>query len=238
MGDVKIFLVGADALTSDTKQVLESFGYSVFNNTSIVDAITDLHDDLMPDLILIDVSMGTDPHDIEALKEIKTPNMPGIFLIFDSEDVMVQNNLTEHYSYLIKPYGAEELKFATELAIYKNKIKNEFKRSENYYKAIFEHTGAATVIIEEDTTISLANTEFESLSGYVREEIEGKKSWTEFVDKDDLERMKEYHRLRRVGPGLAPLVYDFRFMDRNGDVKTIHLDIGLIPIPKRVWGLF
>jgi|WetSurMetagenome_2_1015567.scaffolds.fasta_scaffold829172_2 CheY-like chemotaxis protein len=61
MGEGKIFLVGADALTSDTKRVLESFGYSVSNSTSIVDAITDLHDDLMPNLILIDVSMGTDP---------------------------------------------------------------------------------------------------------------------------------------------------------------------------------
>lgn len=236
MGDVKIFLVGADASTSDTKPVLESLGYSVSYSTSIVDAITDLHEDLMPDLILIDVSMGTDLHDIGVLKEIKTPNMPGIFLIFDSEDVKAQNNLTEHYSYLIKPYGAEELKYAIELAIYKNKIKNEFKYSENYYKAIFEHTGTATVIIEEDTTISLANTEFESLSGYAREEIEGKKSWTEFVDKDDLERMKEYHRLRRVGPGLAPLVYDFRFIDRKGDVKYIHLDIGLIPNTKKSVG--
>lgn len=233
---MKIFLIGADDSTSDTKPVLESFGYIVYNNASIVDAIADLHDDLMPDLILIEVGMGTDPHDIEVLKEIKTPNMPGIFLIFDSEDVKAQNNLKEHYSYLIKPYSDEELKFAIELAIYKNKIKNEFKDSENYYKAIFEHTGTATVIIEEDTIISLANTEFESLSGYLRGEIEGKKSWTEFVDKDDLERMKEYHRLRRVGPGLAPLVYDFRFIDRNGDVKNIHLDIGLIPDTKKSVG--
>jgi hypothetical protein len=53
--------------------------------------------------------------------------MTGVFLIFDSEDVKVQNNLTEHYSYLIKPFCAEELKFAIELAIYKNKIKNELK---------------------------------------------------------------------------------------------------------------
>jgi PAS domain S-box-containing protein len=237
MGDVKIFLVGTGASTSDTKRILESFNYSVSYSAGIMDVITYLHDDLMPDLILIDVSMVTDPHDIESLKEIKTPNMPGIFLIFDSEDVKIQKaNLTEYYSYLVKPYGAEELKYAIELAIYKNKIKNEFKDSENYYKAIFEHTGTATVIIEEDTTISLANTEFESLSGYTREEIEGKKSWTEFVDKDDLERMKEYHRLRRVGPGLAPLVYDFRFIDRDDDVKNIHLDIGLIPNTKKSVG--
>jgi len=70
----------------------------------------------------------------------------------------------------------------------RKKAENEIKKSENYYKAIFEHTGAATVIIEEDTTISLANAEFERLSGYPREEIQGKRSWTEFVEKKILKK--------------------------------------------------
>lgn len=105
--------------------------------------------------------------------------------------------------------------------------------SEKYYKTIFEHTGTATVIIEEDTTISLANTEFEKLSGYSREEIEGKKSWTEFVNPDDLEKMKKYHHLRRADSDSAPFIYDFRFIDREGDVKNIHLNIGMITGTKK-----
>jgi len=40
------------------------------------------------------------------------------------------------------------------------------KQSECLYRAIFENTGTATIVLEEDTTISLANTEFEKLSGY------------------------------------------------------------------------
>jgi PAS domain-containing protein len=63
------------------------------------------------------------------------------------------------------------------------------KSSENKYKAIFENTGTATIILEENTIISLANEKFETLTGYTKEEIEGKKSWTEFV-KDDLKRMQ------------------------------------------------
>lgn len=47
------------------------------------------------------------------------------------------------------------------------------KESEERYRAIFEATGTATVIMEEDTTIALANTEFEKLSGYSKQEIEG-----------------------------------------------------------------
>jgi signal transduction histidine kinase len=60
------------------------------------------------------------------------------------------------------------------------------KQSEERYRAIFENTGTATIIIEEDTTVSLVNTEFEKLTGYSKQEVEGKKSWHEFVRKEDL----------------------------------------------------
>ncbi|GAI15672.1 unnamed protein product, partial [marine sediment metagenome] len=65
---------------------------------------------------------------------------------------------------------------------------------EEKYRTTFENTGTAMAIIEEDTTISLVNHQFEILTGYSKEEIEGKKRWTEFVHEEDLERMKEYHR--------------------------------------------
>jgi len=73
----------------------------------------------------------------------------------------------------------------------------EIRESETKYRTVFENTGTASVIIEEDTTISLVNSQFERLSGYSRDEIEGKMSWTTFVDPVDLERMRDQHRLRR-----------------------------------------
>jgi PAS domain S-box-containing protein len=103
------------------------------------------------------------------------------------------------------------------------------RESEDKYRTIFETTGTATVILEEDTTISLANTEFERLSGFSREEIEGKKSWTEFVVKDDLELMRKHHYARRDDPDSAPRNYEFRFLNRQGSVRDILLSIALIP---------
>jgi PAS domain-containing protein len=59
----------------------------------------------------------------------------------------------------------------------KQKYSDEASReSEDKYRILFETTGTATIIIEDDTTISLANKEFETLSGYTKEEIEGKKA--------------------------------------------------------------
>lgn len=115
----------------------------------------------------------------------------------------------------------------------RKKMEEELKESEERYRAIFENTGTATVVIEEDTTLSLVNSEFEKLSGYSKEEIEGKKSWTEFVAKEDLERMKKYHRNRRKNPGTAPKNYEFRFVNRKGNVKDIFLTIDMIPGTKK-----
>jgi len=75
---------------------------------------------------------------------------------------------------------------------------DEIKESEEKYRTIFENTGTATVMLKKDKTISLANSIFEKLSGYSKSKVENKKSWTEFVVKEDLERMKKYHYDRRI----------------------------------------
>ncbi|MFO7803647.1 MAG: PAS domain S-box protein, partial [Desulfovermiculus sp.] len=103
------------------------------------------------------------------------------------------------------------------------------RQSESYYRTIFETSGSAMLIVEEDTTISLASSNFEELSGYSKHEIEGKKSWTEFVHPDDMEWMKEYHYLRRRDSHAAPRNYEFRFLDHNGAVRYGYLTVGMIP---------
>lgn len=117
--------------------------------------------------------------------------------------------------------------------IQRKRTKEALQESEEKYRTVFETTETATVIIEEDTIMSLVNREFEKLSGYSKEEVEGKKSWTEFVVKDDLERMKEYHRLRRIKSNVAPRNYEFQFIDRQGNVRDIFLTVAIIPGTKK-----
>ncbi len=112
-------------------------------------------------------------------------------------------------------------------------MEESIKRSEEMYRTLFETTGTAMAIIEEDTTISLVNSEFERLSGYLREEIEGKKSWTEFVIEDDLDRMLDYHEKRRKGNDIAPRKYEFRFINKTGEIRDIFITVALIPGTKK-----
>jgi PAS domain S-box-containing protein len=110
---------------------------------------------------------------------------------------------------------------------------NVIREAEIEYKTIFETTGTAMLIIEEDTTISLINAEFEKLTGYSKEEVEGKKSWIEFFVKEDLAKMKEFHYLQRTNPDAAPRNYEFRGIDKNGDVQDVLITIGIIPDTKK-----
>jgi len=109
------------------------------------------------------------------------------------------------------------------------RIAEVLHQSEELYRTVFENTGTATVLIEENTIISLANAEFEKLSKYSKQEIEGKKSWTEFVLKEDLDRMKVQHSLRREKREAALKQYEFRFVARDGNIHNILLTIDLIP---------
>jgi PAS domain S-box-containing protein len=103
------------------------------------------------------------------------------------------------------------------------------KESEAKYQSLFENSGAATIIVEEDNTISMVNPIFVKLCGYSRHEIEGKMKWTEFVIPEDVEDMKRYHRERREKGKTPPSEYEFRFLDKSGNIRNIHNKVALIP---------
>lgn len=112
-------------------------------------------------------------------------------------------------------------------------LEEALKESEGIYKAIFETTGSAKLIIEEDTTISMVNKEFEKLTGYTKKEVEGKKSWSEFVLPEDLATMKKHHDQRRSHPGDGPRHYEVRFLDRYGNSKDMFVTVDKIPGTKK-----
>jgi len=105
--------------------------------------------------------------------------------------------------------------------------------SEARYRAIFETTGTATMIVEEDMTISMVNAEFEKESGFSKDEIEGKRRWTEFIHGEDLEQMKEFHTRRRIDPETVPRIYEVRFRDRSGRVRSVTMTVSMIPGTKK-----
>lgn len=114
----------------------------------------------------------------------------------------------------------------------------QLRESEEKYRVIFENTGTATIIMEEDMTISLANSEFERLSGYSRGDLEGKKKWAEFFPEEAhvLPGDTRPHGGENHTPEMQK--YEFRFHDREGGIKQVFVTVGTIPMTtKRVASL-
>jgi diguanylate cyclase (GGDEF)-like protein/PAS domain S-box-containing protein len=103
------------------------------------------------------------------------------------------------------------------------------QESEVRYKAIFMNTGTPGILINEDTSIAVANTEFLNLAGVTEEVMRKAPSWTRFFHPDDTQRMLNYHVLRRKDKNSAPRSYEARLMDSSGEAHYVRLTVAVIP---------
>ena len=118
--------------------------------------------------------------------------------IWPVEDIMILETLTQTIT-----TSLAQKKYYSELII-----------SEKNYKAYFNF-GVAKVLVTEDATISLVNAAFESLSGYSREDLIGRK-WSDFLDFESAEQALEYHQFRKAKSTLAPITYQIGLKSKRG----------------------
>jgi len=187
------------------------------------------------DLILINLESAERKSSFEyAEKILEQADLPLIFITEDiNENLIKQAEDITPYGCMSKGTAEAGLKQYIEITLKLHrsllKKKDSTPETENKYRTVFENVHTAIIVIEENTVISLANTQFAYLSGYTREEIEGEKSWTEFVVKEDVDRMIEQHYLRRSSPGLALDQYEFRFITRYSKMIDMLVTVHLIP---------
>ena len=112
------------------------------------------------------------------------------------------------------------------------KKEKDLLESEDYYRAIFENTGSATLFFDEDSSITMVNDEFQKLTGYSQKDLDGKK-WLDLISDEDAERVERYHNLRMVDPNSAPRNYEFKFKRKDGSIGDARITIAIIPGTKK-----
>ncbi|MFZ5645141.1 MAG: PAS domain S-box protein [Bacillota bacterium] len=115
-------------------------------------------------------------------------------------------------------------------------LEKSLLESEKKYRTTFEYTGTAMIVIDEDRTISMANKEVERLTGYLQEEFVGISKWDQFVHPGERKWLGSYHKKRRMPDGKVPNQYEFRLIDKSGNIKEIFYTINLIPGSKQSIG--
>ena len=115
----------------------------------------------------------------------------------------------------------------------RKKAEHALQENEKEYRSVFENTGTATILVEEDMTISKINAKAAELAGCPREDIEGKVKTIDFVAQEDRERIIGYHDGRRKQDGEFPSEYTFQLVDRDGKTKNVFIQTSMIPGTKR-----
>ncbi len=101
-------------------------------------------------------------------------------------------------------------------------------------RRIFEKMASPVAVIEENGVISLANIEFEKLSGYPKEEVEGKKGLMDFFTQTDAGRIAEYFSRQQATPEAALRDAKCQLRSKNGDLRDVSLTLSMVPGSKGI----
>lgn len=146
----------------------------------------------------------------------------GIIILISLFTQLLINNINRSKEALREANETLELKVRERTA--------ELRESEMKYRTIFENTGAATIIVENDMTISLANSEFANISGFNKNEIENIKSWLHFIDEKSQRKIRNKEFIPdQLEPGQITPNFECKFIDKAGNQKDMLCTFAAIP---------
>lgn len=175
---------------------------------------------------------------LEALRLLQEKGFDLPFIIVSgriANDTAIEAIKAGAHDYIMK-YNLPRLIPAIERGINEAAERRERKKaeqalveSEAYYRTIFETTGSATIIVDRDGAIVLANREFERLSGYGRAELEGKRSWRGFFAAEGLPGLQTHQGRRPEEQAPGPANKEVDFVNRQEGIKNVLAVADLVP---------
>ncbi|MDI6643966.1 MAG: histidine kinase dimerization/phosphoacceptor domain -containing protein [Methanobacteriaceae archaeon] len=177
---------------------------------------------------------------LKALKISKSINKDLPVIIVSGkigEEMAVKAMKAGAQDYILKD-NLSRLAPAIEREINEFKIRKKqdiaLKKSESIYKTIFENTGTATAIINNEMCIEMVNTVFETLSGYKKFEIEGRKKFTDFTAEEDKDIINNFLSSSRNNPECSPRNYETKFRNSKGKNKNVLITLAFIPSTNKI----
>ena len=106
-----------------------------------------------------------------------------------------------------------------------------FKRlesEEKRYRSVYENTGISMITVSHTGMITMVNKEFESLSGYTRDEILNKMQWQAFVDEESRLMIINKRELRLHDKLPFTETYEIKIIQKKGFVLDVMLNVVMI----------
>ena len=115
----------------DVRMQLQGLGYNPVGHASLGEEAIAMAGALRPDLVLMDIHLGSGMDGITAAQEVRSRfQLPVVFLTaFPNDDVLARAKLTEPFGYIFKPFSDHELHTVLEMALYKHQAERKLQTS-------------------------------------------------------------------------------------------------------------
>ena len=154
---------------------LKGLGYVVAGSAANGDDAVRMAVELRPDLILMDISLGSGIDGVTAAEAIRTRvDAPIVYLTAFSDDATLQRaKRTEPVGYILKPYEDKDLQIAIEIGLYKHKMDRRLREHEQWLAATLGSIGDGVIATDEAGRVRFLNAVAEALTGWKSSEAVG-----------------------------------------------------------------
>ncbi|MFW6141790.1 MAG: response regulator [Candidatus Saliniplasma sp.] len=108
-------------------------------------------------------------------------------------------------------------------------METELVKFRKKYEVLFENIRSPLAVLDDNGKVELANHMFQDVTRYSKEELEGKKDWFQFIDEDDLNRIKKIHDLKKIDEELGQKGYRFNLVDKYNNSRSFYAVLTKIP---------
>ncbi|MEH1919982.1 GGDEF domain-containing response regulator [Nostoc sp.] len=175
-------------ITSNIRKSLQKLGYSVSEITKsgkeAIKKVAETH----PHLVLIDICLAGEIDGVHVADIIQNHfHVPVVYLTECLEyKTLHKNQLSEPFSYIVKPVIERDLHFAIEMALYKHQSKKILYEEKQRLATIINSMGCAVIVTYTNGSIQMMNPIAERITGWKQSEAFGKNlvEVVNLVDKD------------------------------------------------------
>ncbi|MEH1834809.1 MAG: diguanylate cyclase [Nostoc sp.] len=175
-------------LASNIRKSLQKLGYSVSEIAKSGEEAIKKVAETQPNLVLIDICLAGEIDGMHVADIIQNNlHVPVVYLTERSEyKTLHKNQLSEPFSYIVKPFIESDLHFVIEMALYKHQSKKILHEEKQRLAAIINSMGCAVIVTYVNGCIQMMNPIAELITGWKQSEAFGKDlvEVVNLVDKD------------------------------------------------------
>ena len=177
MDSPKILVVEDEkVLAVDIRNRLQNLGYTVPDITDSGEEAIKKVAETHPHLVLIDICLSGKINGVQVADIIQNNfDVPVLSLTEYSQDrTLHKQELTEPFSYILKPIAERDLHVAVEMALYKHEIEKKLEEKCQELTAIINSMGCAVIVCDTNGCVKIMNPVAEKLTGFKQNEAIGK----------------------------------------------------------------